>query len=344
MIIFGADFHIHPYWHYLHEDGRYTLRQTVQIAKKNNAAAVVFPGDTFDPVRSSTLAVYNEELKDCPVPVYGIDGQHDHDEPSWISVEGVVGEDLHLHAVELDGHCCYGIRNCSSEELKACLKAIPKEVDVLVLHQLVRSLLESRGWDLDEAWIPKHVKWVFSGDSHKADSFAIPGGVGYYCGAPIPQRINEVSNPRGIIAFDNNKVEYVQLKSRVFHHYIVTDNQAKIRREIKALSESPQYENLPPIIYIEYALSDESRDFVSKLRADFSDIVWKVYPRIPESHMGTVHSTGSDKMEDIVGQFTTNVNIQRYISEGLKDRKTALTNFRRAELPKELYQQLEGAK
>jgi len=223
VIVAAGDIHLKPLiWkgrRLIVDDTFVAFRCFVDFAIKREASSILLCGDIFDPPDSRSINEYQIAMAKYKGEVYGIDGNphHDQSDPPWLAIPEIRGEYIHKKKVTIDGKTFYGLRNMSREVLQEELAQVPP-VDFLVMHQLAKSL---RGvihsWNLDESWIPSHVKTVISGDWHKADTFPIPsGGLGYYTGSMVPLKKPELSNPHGFLVIEGDTVTYWTIPGRRF--------------------------------------------------------------------------------------------------------------------------------
>ncbi len=77
----------------LEDDAFVAFEQAIRFAIQHDAEAIIFPGDTFDPVTSAHMARYQEIMELYDGPVLGIQGQHDYADPCWFQVGGSVGRE-----------------------------------------------------------------------------------------------------------------------------------------------------------------------------------------------------------------------------------------------------------
>lgn len=182
MIVFAADLHLADnVWASMPEvcgDSYRSLEQIVQCAIDNKASWFIIGGDLYDTktppptaVEVFTRAVLR--LQAAGVKVGYIQGQHErNDEQPWASVYpyAVRLSDGNVHELE-PGVIVTGHDQAPPEVLKAWCQQIPKEANLVLVHQLARGTvpeIEGRQtWDFDPAWIPEHVRLVLMGDFHE---------------------------------------------------------------------------------------------------------------------------------------------------------------------------------
>ncbi len=174
-IVFAGDLHASPAIYTslpgMQGDSEFALQQITDYARQHDHALVLL-GDNFDRrfPDSGTLARVLELLDGSDVAF--IQGQHDvQPSISWPDVSPyTVGERVHLNGklIEWKGIKLYGL-DCerSRDKLAEKLKKVPKDCEILCLHQLIKQVMGiEEAWHLDIAQVPEHVKYTVLGDWH----------------------------------------------------------------------------------------------------------------------------------------------------------------------------------
>lgn len=323
MIICTADTHLDPYiWTRYREianDTFHALDEIVSYACEHEAKAIVLAGDIFNRAASPDIALVIDRFQQILETftgrggiVYGIGGQHDQIDPSWLSVAGMRAYDLHHQLVELDGLTLYGFRYTTRHKTPAELELVPP-VDLLVFHQIVRSMSIAGYWTLDDRLIPEHVKAVVAGDWHKAGDFGLPGGgTGYYTGSTVPRAQNEIDYQRGFLRVDDGQISRVPLPGRQFLCLKVKTQEDLNRLEtVPQQLEGERYRDLRPVIFIDYVVDVPG---VLKAMMAFRELVGDAVV-IPKP------SLSSDRVEEesIAGRPNALVNLAATVEEFTSD-------------------------
>ena len=227
-------------------------------------------GDIFNASRpdSQSIDLFRTSLavmKSHGLPVYAIQGQHDRSTPPWPTA--VCGSEItYVHKSRFqpitDGPVFYGLdQHPVSVELQASLNEVPKDVDVLIMHQLAREVFPLDGaWDFDTEWVPEHIKGLFIGDYHVATDFKWKGGKAYYSGSTYMCSISESPNKSFLHVTINEgiKTERIPLKTRGLIKLLVDDEkslQSAVDFMHKSLQMRPTWADSVPIMYLEYLVS-----------------------------------------------------------------------------------------
>ncbi len=268
----------------LEDDAFVAFEQAIRFATQHDAEAIIFPGDTFDPVTSAHMARYQEIMELYDGPVLGIQGQHDYADPCWFQVGGIAGDDLHGVKTSINDVSFYGIENQPRHRVKDLLEEVPP-VDFLVLHQLEKSCIPYNNWDLDASWIPDHVGAVLIGDLHQQVGFDFPGGgPALYTGSLVPGKIDEIENDHGFLAVyrqdekdritgapdaQTNKFLFVRQKEEVrymIRRQAVSEAQAAgllLETERQMLIQHAD-DPLAPVLFLKFASTDSIRQHVQE--------------------------------------------------------------------------------
>ena len=221
MIVFVADVHLREWiWQKqrnIQGDTFIAFEQVVTFAVENDAAAIILGGDTFDPPNPKSITKYENALEKFKGLVYGIDGQHDRANPSWLSVPCIRGEDIHERSVVIDEFTFYGIRGLPPSKVLEAVSVVPRGTDFLVMHQLLEGAILKK-YDLKKEWLPEHVRVTLLGDFHSAQQTDVPGGIAIYNGSLVPLKISEINGGgRFITVEEDGSLISHPLKGREIH-------------------------------------------------------------------------------------------------------------------------------
>jgi DNA repair exonuclease SbcCD nuclease subunit len=156
------------------------------------------------------------------VQVYAIQGQHGRAELPWTSIDDYV---IHLqNTVVKAGVVTFtGFDQTSPDNLRRQLECLDPEVNMLVMHQLMRGTVpdidDMQTWDLDPAWVPVHVRLVLLGDFHEVWEHRTDHTLFVYNGSTALQSIDE-SSDKSFLCVDIDdasgeiKLSRVPLKTR----------------------------------------------------------------------------------------------------------------------------------
>lgn len=321
MILVSGDCHIKSrIWSRLRSvegDALLGFEQLIEYANDNEAEAIYLAGDVFDPPNTYSIGGYEEALDKLkkPTRIFGIDGQHDKANPSWLSLPTVSGEFIHHKVVEEGDLKIYGIRNTPATKILEELEKIPKQANTLLMHQLVQTRVIPSDFDL--SLIPDHINYVFAGDLHRQDSFSLPGGGSwYYTGSLYPNNISELEVKHGFLVVDEDKIWWERVKTRDIRVVILSSKEdlGEFEEIIMEPIDTSRFLELPPVIRVKY-------DASSGLQEDIEDIisqskVERYYQMVPYLHRtnGVVFSSSPINISSLsnreaLNQFTKNEEV-----------------------------------
>jgi len=237
MLVVVGDAHLHPYvWASLPRrrgDSYDSFRQATQFAADNRVDGLVLAGDIVNsnnpPMESVAQLLQGvRSLCELRIPVYAIAGNHDPD--FWAGVSSDAFDldkfDAGYLNIHIDGvpHNLAGIRSLPPDELKQRLKTLPRQVDILILHQLMKGLVPDVGehqvWNLDPEWVPESVRLVLMGDLHAATSLELKRSQHvtkfFYTGSTCLQKVDEPVEKSFITVDGDLNVTRVPFKTRPF--------------------------------------------------------------------------------------------------------------------------------
>lgn len=250
--------------------------------------ALILAGDVFDTVSPPPDAVECflrgvDKMQELGIPVYAIQGQHGrYDELPWPSI--------HPHVINLSTQepvaiwpgqpfRIAGFDTTSPDVLPSKLEVVPKDVAMLIMHQMLRGTvpdLEGRQtWDFDPEWVPGHVKHVFLGDYHKAVTLKSSRGTEFvYTGAINMQSVDEEPEKSFVVyEFKTRAWRRVPLSTRPFVSYTCYHAE-NIGKLLESLSE------LDPetLVLLKY---DPRVPDVEKLAREANDSVHYIFRVVP---------------------------------------------------------------
>lgn len=240
MFVFAADLHLAPgAWvsmPQLSGDSYRSFNQIIDfcVRAKHECKALVLGGDVFDAQPpSDAVATFLrglEFLKKAGIPVLAIQGQHGWAKLPWPSVDPYV-TDLNQKLIELEpGVRVFGLDHRPPQELKEALEAVPKDANVLVLHQMVRGCvpdIEGRqNWDLDPEWIPEQVKLTLLGDFHQPwTKVRSNASEMLYSGSTQMQSVDEPAEKSFVRVHSDLKWGRIPLATRPFRSYTISSTE-----------------------------------------------------------------------------------------------------------------------
>lgn len=296
-------------------DTQYAIRQIVDIAIERRVDGVVAAGDNTDKQTQRSAPIVEfffqlDRLERAEIPFWFLQGQHDYDNPPWLSGHSWA---IHLHKkiITIGDDTLYGLDFQPFGKLQDELEEIPNRCNFLIAHQ---------GW---EEWlgfenaaqgsfaqIPGHIDYVYSGDLHKLIDERNKNKDGnkirtWSTGATTQRKSDEPSEH--YVAFWNRgKFTPIPLKSRVFvnaslmvrpedvTHFIDTF-EAELARAVQraAGAEYPQ-EMLKPKFKVTYSASlDDVVRRIDKVVADRAFVTYREIP--PEAKQETMKLSKANK-------------------------------------------------
>jgi len=318
MIFFAGDIHLkRRVWAHLDlEDD--TFRQFEQLVERasNEQAHLVLAGDVFDPPTSYSLKRYQEILSNFEGRVLVIEGQHELANPPWITVPGIKGELLDMKTVYLDGVTLAGLSYRPRTQLKAALEQIAElgPIDILVMHQLARSLGGPISWTLDESWIPPNVRSVVSGDWHIAEVLRLDASrCLYYVGSLFPQSRAEIGKDSTALKYSDAGFEYITLPL--------------VRPLWRIVLRAGTEPNIPPlpagcVLFVDY--EPQCAEHVQRLEQSYPDI--KIVRRaLPSSVPIQKVEVRPETFDGLIGEFTQDEALKRLLEELLVSNEPTVT-------------------
>jgi hypothetical protein len=206
-----------------HFDEKFAFTQIIDQAIRLRVP-IIAPGDLIDRQanRSETITfLYSElsRLHAAGLLFYFTQGQHDQDDPPWLSAHPAA---VHLHktSVELGDYELYGLDWQPFGKLQEELAAIPATVTMLACHQVWQNWMGTvtvpQG-SFDQ--IPGHITHVFTGDLHQWRLEMHPNNDGnkmqvLSCGATTKQKIDEPDTHHYALLKTDGSIQKKDLLSR----------------------------------------------------------------------------------------------------------------------------------
>lgn len=299
-VLFG-DSHLQTGWRMA--DSFYALRQIVDYAVAKKVDWVIGAGDLIDKQRnrSAPITYFHQQLDrlaDKKIKFGYIQGQHDYDEPPWLSGHRNA---IHLNKTEFElgeDFRGYGLDYQPAGKLQEELEALSTthSVDLLVAHQVWSNWMGDIALPQGDFEQIPLVTNVFTGDLHQSKLEKHKGADGQkmlVCspGCTYQKAVNE-PNQHHFVTFDDDGVmRQHKLKSRKFIDWpvmVTTEDLdafvAEIESELEAAQQKAENDGLPtelhrPMLRITYAarLQDSVRR-VEKVVGDRAILYWKEIP------------------------------------------------------------------
>lgn len=220
-ILFTADLHLGQRF-----DEKYALRQIVEIAIEKKLAAVVLLGDVFDRQqnRSSApveLCAQLDRLQDLEIQVYYVQGNHERDDPPWLSCHPWPTHIDHMRIVH-GPFSFYALDSLPYGKLQEELAKIPQDCNALLVHQAWSNWLSFEGAPQgDFEQIPDHVELLISGDFHPYKNEVHKNAAGKPLraispGTTVAQKIDEPHVNYVVLMDEEGVFKKKRLKSRTF--------------------------------------------------------------------------------------------------------------------------------
>ena len=226
--------------------------------------SLILAGDIFDSTKpdAKSVEVFRDGLDvmaAAGLPVFVIQGQHDRATPPWpLALVGNSATYVNEKTFQpiTNGPVFYAFDQIPvMAVLDSKLLGVPKNVDVLILHQLAKTVFPMEGaYDCDPEKVPDHVKLLLMADYHKKCSFKWhTNKLAYYSGSihmckidedPKKSVLNLTVGPKGNIV-----VTDVPLETRSYTFKVInTDEDLKAcAAEFAALPKADK-NNLPVVV------------------------------------------------------------------------------------------------
>lgn len=268
MIVFISDPHLDDYtWASkpLAGDAYDSWWQIVDFVCENKAGVIIL-GDLLNKKYPSSLAVMhmrnglNKMLESCG-QILAIQGQHDRANPPWFRIvdskfDGCI---VHLRpdeTIKYHGYKVCGIDNMSRPQLLQALDTVPKDTDILCLHNLLKDVISEDFGDISISELPK-VPLIAMGDYHNISMLEDKCGdfnrVVFHPGSTCIHKISEVPFKYYMYLTDKKQLCKMPLKTRRVVKKRVT-SEKELKELCKSLSETAEcdHDTLATLVYVEY--------------------------------------------------------------------------------------------
>lgn len=316
MLLFFADAHLQESaWstRAVIGDAAFALDQIVTAAIRNKVAAVFGAGDLIDKQRNRAYPIREffrqlDRLRDADIPFYYIQGQHDRDNPTWLSAHSHA-QHLHGKTVNLDGFQIYGMDWQPADKIHDEMAKIPQGTDILVAHQVWGEFMG--GVTTPEANFEDVpiVATVFTGDLHVNRTFSTIGKSGqsvtvYSPGSTCRQSIDEQPDKYFMLLEDGNWTTSSLDVRPTLDDIEITDDDTLD----KYLSNLPinitgvldLYKHLPPHMrkpYLRVKYAAELNDAARRLEAACADKVHLFLKEIPKQKEKLVAAVSTNEID-----------------------------------------------
>lgn len=269
--------------------------KAIDLFRAGKIDCIVNGGDILDKKRPPSVVIHqlmeiNEMLVDAGLPMFTITGNHDQDDPSWISLNykykdrGIVPLDNTI--VDYKGMKMTGIMATTKNKIELALAQINEKIDIIVWHGAIK---ESAAFD-DGSYISvgdfldfsEHLgtRLFLLGDIHKTQYYEKKRKDGTNTLTGYPGSIEMANTQESgnktftLIDTENLNCELVPLESRPFIEIDLKDA-AALDSGIKALTSTGKSALISVTYYLDERLSlFNSLNLVLRTReTTFSDII-----------------------------------------------------------------------
>lgn len=181
-------------------DARYALQQFVSLSIENKVVAAVGLGDLIDRAVNRALAPTAwmralDQLESAGIPFLFIQGNHDMDDPPWLSMHRNA---VHMHGLtrKVGPLVFYGLDYQPADRLTEALANVPTGVDVLLCHQGWEQFMNRPGSFQGSLKNVTNARLVLTGDLHARKTLKLKTATGnkievHSPGATCKQAVNE---------------------------------------------------------------------------------------------------------------------------------------------------------
>jgi hypothetical protein len=234
-----ADVHMER-WPYvdrrkLEWDAKFGLEQVVDKAVELDAEWLFLLGDNFNVRHPSgeeveTLLRQTHRASKAHINTGFIQGQHCWQRTPWPLLVGHLDERtywLHKQTIQMSGHRVYGLDWTNASDLPGELAQVPKDTDVLLMHQVWHDLCgEQVHPEVASKDIPANIRLLMTGDfhDHRSMSLTNAGGKRMAFLSPGPvcmQNLAEPARKLFYVIYDDLSFDSVPLKSRNCLRYLL---------------------------------------------------------------------------------------------------------------------------
>lgn len=316
MLLFFADAHLQESaWstRAVIGDAAFALDQIVTAAIRNKVAAVFGAGDLIDKQRNRAYPIREffrqlDRLREAGISFYYIQGQHDRDNPTWLSAHSHA-QHLHGKTVNVDGVQIYGMDWQPADKIHEEMAKIPQGTDILVAHQVWGEFMG--GVTTPEANfedVPV-VSTVFTGDLHVNRMFSTTGKSGqsvtvYSPGSTCRQSIDEQPD-KYFMFLDNGVWRTAPLEVRPTLDDVEITDDATLDKYLSNLPTNIEghaalYADLPPHMrkpYLRVKYAAELNDAARRLETACADKVHLFLKEIPKQKEKLVTAVATSEVD-----------------------------------------------
>ena len=237
IAVLSADWHCRRHiWQkrpLLSGDAYFAVNQIADLAISNHLP-VIAAGDIFDSYKpdsesANLVAIALSRLNEHDLPVYFVQGDHEHQPVPWLLSLGANAKWLHDRITSFGGLRFFGLDFREPSKVSKALSEVPP-VEVLITHQKWRDYLgDTRG----DCWMHEvpAVKLLYTGDFHQTDERVITSTTGnsfqaISSGSICLQDVGEKPQKYVAILHDDLSIGWVPLRCRGYHRTnIYTEDQ-----------------------------------------------------------------------------------------------------------------------
>lgn len=281
VAVMTADTHLHPtIWTErptLRDDAFFAYSQLQDYCNNHGVKYLIIAGDVLDRRVNDAetpgfLRAAMEQAQRKQIRIFYIQGQHDLQtgrEP-WLA--SISGWPIHLSGktMPMDDFKVYGLDWTPQSQLEEALASIPKDTDLLVMHQVCTEFMGGvRECELTIATVP-HAKMILMGDYHVHEKKTLCMTDGRQAtvlspGSTCVQKIHEEPSKNFFVLYDDMSVKSHALHCRhilsareLVTYEVVDDFVQGVEGAIEDAEAAAMQEGLPdllikPILRVEYA-------------------------------------------------------------------------------------------
>lgn len=276
-------------------DARWAIQQFVDLSIKKKVLVAIALGDLLDKSSNKAMAVQPwvqavEQLRANRITFMFIQGNHDFDNPPWLSALCPHAVHMHKRREDVGGFRFYGLDFQPATQLSEELSLVPPGTDFLLCHQGWEEFMGFEGSYQGSLKDVKKVKTVLTGDYHKSQSMTIGNLRVHSLGATSMQ---EVSDPEehfvGLLTGDGKISRHKLASRRVIRTPILSfleesvSSLTLLRKKIIAATREAEAANMPeelckPLVIVEY---QNIQGMEERTRAVIKDTAHLICRRVP---------------------------------------------------------------